>query len=146
MTSDGLGWQSSRRSLLRTRIRRQLPFISLTSLPHLALISPQVVLAASNPYDANYLRRALGVTPVPWPGTARQLLETVSYTGEHREPLLCCGNSAYNHAIGHIASAILNASRASSAPNTAPSLAGGPPLIDFRWPSEVGSGGHRGYK
>ena len=43
---------------------------------------PNVVVAASNPYDFMYLRRSLGVQPVPWPGTASQLVP-VPYTGDH---------------------------------------------------------------
>ena len=42
---------------------------ALASLRSMAA-RPNVVLAASNPYDAAYLRRAFGREPLPWPGTS----------------------------------------------------------------------------
>ena len=130
---------------------REMPAEALRTLRDMAA-RPNVLLAASNPYDAQYLRRAFGVNPAPWPGTARQLLGGVAYTGERTAPLFCCGNAPYNLAIAHVAAAIRNASSQQQASaehgggtGTDGALLGAPQRIDFLWPSEVGSA-RRGYK
>ena len=74
----------------------------LTPLPQQALATLRamaaqrnVVLAASNPYDAMYVRRGFGRDPVPWPGTSSQLA-SLPYTGasatRRDEILFCCGS------------------------------------------------------
>ena len=129
--------------LRREGLLHQLPAVALKTLQAMAA-QPNVVLAASNAYDAMYLKQAFdGLDALPWPGTARQLA-SVAYTGDRREPLFCCGNVPYNHAIRHVAQLISNASLASAAAvASAPHDSVGAPT--FLWPSQIGArrGGYR---
>lgn len=80
---------------------------------HMATM-PNVVFAASNAYDWVYLRRNIGVAPVPWPGLSVQL-SRVRYTGGaptgRSEVLFCCGAQPYNKPIAQWAELVVNASR-----------------------------------
>ena len=46
---------------------------------------PRVVIAASNAYDATYLRRQLGVRATPWAGLASQLLLAIMRPSQRRK-------------------------------------------------------------
>ena len=72
---------------------------------------PNVLLAASNPYDWLYLRWSVGLDATPWVGLSVQL-STIGYTGTRPQALFCCGSSAYNKGIKAVADTIVNASRA----------------------------------
>lgn len=70
---------------------------------------PNVLLAASNAYDAMYLGRSFGIRAVPWPGISAQLA-ALEYTGNRKEVLFCCGNGPYNKAIEAVSRSIVQAS------------------------------------
>ena len=95
---------------------------------------PNVILAASNAYDAIYLERAFGRAPLPWPATAPHLAP-VPYMGTRRSILFCCGSTAYNPVIRHLASTVVNASR--TADTRRARLGGKGRRLVFAWPSEV---------
>ena len=95
----------------RLRAAGQLTPLAHTALETLKDMASRrnVILSASNPYDAKYIRRAFGREPLPWTGTAPQLAK-VTYSGDRPQLLFCCGNSAYNSAIVWAADTIVNAS------------------------------------
>ena len=101
---------------------------------------PNVLFAASNVYDAMYLRRAFDAAPVPWPGIALQLAG-LAYTGTRSEVLFCCGNGPYNKAIKALATTIQNATKMVPTSITAHEPAGGSVAsssgLTFAWIREM---------